>query len=311
MNKIAFVFPGQGSQYVGMGEDIYNNFDIAKEVFDKASEVLGYDMKELCFNSSDEKLRITEYTQPSILAVSYAIFKVLQEKGIKPDAVAGLSLGEYSALTCVNGIEFEDALQIVTKRGKLMQEEVPQGKGTMAAILGLENEKVELACEKASKLGVVQAVNYNCPGQLVIAGEVKAVEKAAEISKEYGAKKIIMLSVSAPFHTSLLFGAGEKLKKELEKINFKEFDIPLVNNVKATYNRGTEDTLDALVKQVSNPVRWEESIRLLIEDGIDTFIEVGPKKSLGKFIKKISKDVIILNVEDMSSLEKTLGTLRG
>jgi len=310
MNKIAFVFPGQGSQYVGMGEDIYNNFDIAKEVFDKASDVLGYDMKELCFNSSDEKLKITEYTQPSILTVSYAIFKVLQEKGIKPEAVAGLSLGEYSALTCVGGIDFGDALKIVTKRGKLMQEEVPQGKGTMAAILGLENKKVELACKKASKLGVVQAVNYNCPGQLVIAGEVKAVEKAAEISKEYGAKKIIMLSVSAPFHTSLLAGAGEKLGKEIEKINLKEFDIPLVNNVKATYNKGKEDTLDALVKQVSNPVRWEESIRLLIKDGIDTFIEVGPKKSLGKFIKKISKDVIILNVEDMASLEKTLGILR-
>lgn len=306
MRKIAFVFPGQGAQVPGMGKEIYDEFAIAREVFGVASETLGYDMADLCFVGSEEQLKMTEYTQPSILTVSYAIAKVLEEKGIVPECVAGLSLGEYSALTCAGALNFSEALHIVTKRGQYMQEAVPVGVGTMAAILGLSNEKVELACELASKVGIVQAVNYNCPGQLVIAGEVAAVEKAVEIAKESGAKKAVMLPVSVPFHTSLLDSAGERLKVELEKIRIEELKIPLVNNVYADYSQNAAETLNVLVKQVSNPVRWDESIQLMIDDGVDTFIEVGPGKSLGKFIKRISKEVTVLNVEDLASLEKTL-----
>ena len=306
MSKIAFVFPGQGAQVPGMGKEIYDEFAIAREVFGVASETLGYDMADLCFVGSEEQLKMTEYTQPSILTVSYAIAKVLEDKGIVPECVAGLSLGEYSALTCAGALNFSEALHIVTKRGQYMQEAVPVGVGTMAAILGLSNEKVELACEMASKVGIVQAVNYNCPGQLVIAGEVAAVEKAVEIAKESGAKKAIILPVSVPFHTSLLDSAGERLKVDLEKITIKELKIPLVNNVYADYNQSVEETLNVLVKQVSNPVKWDESIERMIKDGVDTFIEVGPGKSLGKFIKRISKEVVILNVEDLASLEKTL-----
>jgi [acyl-carrier-protein] S-malonyltransferase len=309
MGKIAFVFPGQGAQHLGMGKEIYDEFQVARDVFDQASEALGYDMAELCFHSSEDKLKLTEYTQPSILTVSYAIAKVLEEKGIVPEAVAGLSLGEYSALTVAGALDFADALKLVTKRGQFMQEAVPVGKGTMAAILGLSNEAVEKACEDASEIGVVQAVNYNCPGQLVIAGEVAAVERAVELAKNNGAKKAILLPVSVPFHTSLLENAGVRLKGELEKVTIKPLNVPLVNNVHADFNKSEKETLDVLVDQVSHPVRWEESINKMIADGVDTFIEVGPDKSLCKFIKRISKEAAKLNVEDLASLEKTLKAL--
>ncbi len=307
MRKIAFVFPGQGAQYVGMGQELANEYPVANEVFEQASEAIGYDMKELCFNSSVEELKLTEKTQPSILTASIAVYKVLLEKGITPEGVAGLSLGEYSALVATGVLDFSDAVKVVRQRGKYMQEEVPAGIGGMAAVLGLDGTLVEEACKETE--GVVEPANYNCPGQLVIAGEVKAVEAAAEKCREKGAKKVVMLPVSAPFHTSMLKGAGIKLSEEFNSISFKPMTYPVVANVTADYVTTHEDVRSLLIDQVSSPVMWENSIKKMVEDGFDTFIEVGPGKALSKFIKKISRDVTILNVEDVKSLEKTLEKL--
>ena len=309
MGKTAIVFPGQGAQYVGMGQAFAENFPVSKEVFESASQAMGYDMEALCFDSSDEELRKTENTQPSILTACIAIYKALEEKGVVADGFAGLSLGEYAALVAAGAMPFENAVKVVRKRGQYMQEEVPMGVGGMAAILGLENAKVIEACEKASSEGVVEPANFNCPAQLVIAGEVGAVEKAVEICKEMGAKKAVMLPVSAPFHTSMLKGAGDKLAKELESVEFLPLEKPVVGNVEADYIASENDIKDLLIRQVSNPVRWDESIQRMINDGYDTFIEVGPGKSLSKFIKRISKDVKILNVEDPTTLDKTLEKL--
>lgn len=309
MRKIAFVFPGQGAQYVGMGEELSKEYKVAKEVFESASEAIGYDMEELCFRSSDEELKQTEKTQPSILTASYAAYKVLVENGIKPDGVAGLSLGEYSALVASGVIDFKDAVRVVRQRGKYMQEEVPAGVGTMAAILGLSSKDVEDACKEASDIGVVEPANYNCPNQLVIAGEVKSVERAVEICKQKGAKKAVMLPVSAPFHTSMLKGAGEKLSMDLDGLNFNEFNYPLIANVTAEFVGDKSSVKKLLVDQVSSPVLWENSIKRMIEDGYNTFVEVGPGKALSKFIKKISRDVDIFNVEDVASLKKTIEEL--
>lgn len=309
MSKIAFVFPGQGSQYVEMGKEFAENFECASKVFDAASEALGYDMKKMCFEGPEEELKKTEITQPTILTASYAAYKVLEEKGIKPEMVAGLSLGEYSALVAAGVMNFEDAVRVVRKRGKYMQEEVPMGVGTMAAILGLGDDGVLEACKHGSQIGVCEPANFNCPKQLVIAGEVKAVESAVEKAKELGAKKAVMLPVSAPFHTSMLIGAGEKLASELEAVSIQEFDVPVVANVNADYYASKDVVKDLLIQQVSNPVRWEASVQKMIEDGVDTFVEVGPGKALSKFIKRISKEVKILNVENLESLEKTLSQL--
>lgn len=306
MRKIAFVFPGQGAQYVGMGQELAENYPVAKAIFEKASDAMGYDMEELCFNSSAEALKLTENTQPSILTASIAAYEVLKSKGITPAGFAGLSLGEYSALVASGVMNFSDAVRVVRKRGMYMQEEVPAGIGGMAAILGLEGSLVEEACREASNTGVVEPANYNCPGQLVIAGELKAVEDAVEKCKEKGAKKAVMLPVSAPFHTSMLKGAGEKLSLELDHLSYEPFEYPLVANVTADYVKSHEDVKSLLIDQVSSPVLWENSIKKMVEDGYDTFIEIGPGKALSKFIKKISRDVDILNVEDMKSLEKTL-----
>ncbi|SHJ65913.1 ACP S-malonyltransferase [Tepidibacter formicigenes] len=315
MGKIAFVFPGQGSQYVGMGKDIYENYESARKIFDKANEVLHMDLKSIMFEGPDKDITKTENTQPAILTLSVALLEVLKEKlNLNFDACAGLSLGEYSALVAADAISFEEAVKLVKKRGKYMQEAVPQGVGTMAAILGLEREILIDALKEASKEGIVEAANFNSPGQIVISGEIKAVEKAAQICKEKGAKKAVILKVSAPFHSSMLIKAGENLKKELDNIEFNSLQVPVVTNVTANYVK-KEDIKDLLVKQVSSSVLWEDSIERLINDGFDTFVEIGPGKTLKGFINKISRKlkikVNIYNVENTDTLEKFINDIRG
>ncbi len=309
MSKIAFIFPGQGAQYVGMGKQIVDAYPKANEVFEQASEAVGYDMKKLVFESDEETLKITENTQPAIFTVSMACMQPLLENGIKPDVAAGLSLGEYSAHVAAGTISLMDAAAVLKKRGKFMQEAVPIGVGMMAAIIGLQDDDVIDCCNDAASYGIVEPVNFNCPGQIVIAGEVKAVEKAMELCKEKGAKRAVPLAVSAPFHSRLLKSAGEKLAKELEKIKFNEMKLPVVSNVNASYVTDCSIVKDLLVKQVSSPVLWEKSVRNMIENGVDTFVEIGPGKVLSGFVKKINKEVNTYNVEDLDSLNKTLSAL--
>ncbi|MCI5604200.1 MAG: ACP S-malonyltransferase [Clostridia bacterium] len=306
MGKLAFVFAGQGAQAVGMGKELAENFDVAMKTFDEASEALGFDIKDMIWNGDKETLMITENTQPTIVTMSVAALRVLQEKGIKPDVVAGLSLGEYTAHIASGSMNFEDGVRLVKKRGKYMQEEVPVGKGAMAAILALTADEVRECCEEASKVGVCTGANFNCPGQIVVSGEVAAVEKCCELAKAKGAKRAMLLPVSAPFHCELLIGAGEKLAKELENVEIGDMQIPVITNVTADYVGSKEDIKPLLIKQVSSSVLWEDTIRKMLADGVDTFVEVGPGKALSGFIKKITKDVNVYNVEDMASLEKTL-----
>jgi len=309
MGKIAFVFPGQGAQAVGMGKQICDNFKSAMDVFEEASESLGFDVKKMVFEGDIETLKITENTQPTILTTSIACLMPLIEKGIKPDIVAGLSLGEYSALVAAGTISFKEAVALVKKRGKYMQEAVPIGVGTMAAILGLENQDVIDCCKEASSEGIVEPANFNCPGQVVVAGEIKAVEKAVELSKAKGAKRSMVLPVSAPFHCSMLKPAGEKLAAELANISLNDIKYPLVTNVTAEVITDSNKVKDLLIRQVSSPVLWENSVRTMLENGVDTFIEIGPGKALSGFVKKISKEVRVFNVEDMDSLNKTFQEL--
>lgn len=309
MSKTAFLFAGQGAQAVGMGKELYDNFDCAKKVFDEASEALGFDIKDMIFNGDDETLKITENTQPTIVTMSTAALRVLEEKGVNADVVAGLSLGEYTAHIASGSIEFSDGVRLVKKRGKYMQEEVPVGKGAMAAIIGLETADVISACEEASKLGICSPANFNCPGQIVVSGEVNAVEKCCEIAKEKGAKRALIMPVSAPFHCSMLIGAGEKLQRELDSVTVSDMNIPVITNVTADYVPSKDDIKPLLVRQVSSSVRWEDSIRKMIADGVDTFIEIGPGKTLSGFLRRIDKTKASYNVEDMASLEKTLAGL--
>lgn len=311
MGKTAFIFSGQGAQYVGMGKNLYDNFSTARRIFDEADEVLKEKISKLCFEGPNEKLQETVNTQPAILTHSVACCFVLKEEGVIPDVVAGLSLGEYSALVASESLEFSQAVPLVKKRGKFMQEAVPIGKGTMAAILGLEREQVIKICELASTEGVVEAANFNCPGQIVVAGEVKAVNKAVNLAKAKGAKKAVMLPVSAPFHCSLLKPAADNLAKELENVVIKDSKIPVVSNVNADYTNEGKKVRELLIKQVNSPVLWEDCIKKMINSGVDTFVEVGPGKALSSFVKKIDKTLKVSNVEDTESLYNTIKNLGG
>lgn len=301
MSKIAFIFPGQGAQYCGMGQDFYEKTAIGKEVYDKASELLGFSVPELCFEKND-RLDITEYTQAAMVTTSIAMMRVLEaEKGIKPFVAAGLSLGEYCALAAAGVMSDEDAIKTVRQRGILMQEAVPQGVGAMAAILSLEASEIE---EVLRDMEGVQIANYNCPGQIVISGRKEMVEKANEKLLSAGAKRAIMLNVSGPFHSEMLRGAGEKLGEVLDKVDINKPVIPYVSNVTAQYVTEKDEVKDLLKKQVSSSVRWQQSVETMLADGVDTFIEIGPGKTLAGFIKKIRRDVTVLNIEKMEDLEK-------
>lgn len=310
MGKTAFIFSGQGAQKIGMGRELCDNFRCADAVFDEASQALGYDIKEMIFDGDADTLMITENTQPAIVTMSTAALRVLEENGVSADVVAGLSLGEYSAHVASGSMEFADAVRLVRKRGRFMQEEVPVGVGAMAAVIGLDNEKVVECCREASELGVCTPANFNCPGQISVSGEKAAVEKCCELAKAAGAKRALILPVSAPFHCELLKGAGEKLSAELESVPLSDMKIPLITNVTADYVGSVDEIKPLLAAQVSGSVLWEASIRRMLADGVDTFIEVGPGKTLSGFVKKTASDVTILNVEDMASLEKTLEAVK-
>ncbi|MEX6586875.1 MULTISPECIES: ACP S-malonyltransferase [Paraclostridium] len=304
MGKVALVFPGQGAQYVGMANDIYNNDDIAKKIIDEAERSVGINLKKIMFEGSDEELAKTENTQPAIVTHSIALFESLKDKiDLKYDACLGLSLGEYSALVAADAMDFNDAVAVVKKRGKYMQESVPLGKGTMAAILGLDREKVNEVIEQVDN-GIIEVANYNSPGQIVISGETGTVKDSISLFKENGAKKAVVLNVSAPFHSSMLEPAGLKLKKELDDIKLRKCKVSVVSNVNADYY--TDNYKDLLVSQVSSSVLWEDSIEKLINEGFDTFIEIGPGKVLKGFINKISKknkvDTKVYNIDNMESM---------
>lgn len=306
LGKVAFVFPGQGAQYVGMGRDLAEQYPQFRRYFDEASEVLGFDLARLCFEGPEERLQETANTQPAILTVSVATLALLRERGLEPDVVAGLSLGEYTALVAAGVLEFRQAVDLVRRRGIYMQEAVPLGEGTMAAILGLESQAVEEICRQARDVGWVEPANYNCPGQVVIAGHVAAVEKAVRLAQEAGAARAVILPVSAPFHCKLLAPAGERLARDLQAVPLAPARIPVVANVTADYVREPEAIRELLIRQVSSPVRWEESVRRMMADGVDTFVEVGPGRTLSGFVRRIDRKLRVFNVEDNQSLVKLL-----
>jgi [acyl-carrier-protein] S-malonyltransferase len=306
MSGLALVFPGQGSQQVGMGKSIAEGFPEAREVFDLADRTLGFSLSRLCFEGPADELKLTENTQPAILTTSVALYRVLAAKGIEPDYVAGHSLGEYSALVAASGLRLEDAVGLVRSRGRYMQEAVPLGEGAMAAVLGLSADEVEAVCREASQGEVVEPANLNAPGQTVIAGHTAAVERAGVKAKERGAKRVIPLPVSAPCHCRLMRPAQERLQRDLSGVPFFDPRVPLISNVDAKPVRTGAEVVDALVRQVSSPVRWEESVRYLVGRGVDQFVEVGPGKVLSGLVRKVADQARVVSVEDPSGVERLL-----
>lgn len=305
MKKIAFIFPGQGSQYVGMGKDFYETFPCAKEMIDLAEKVSGIPMKELLFEEN-ENINITKYTQIAMLADELAIWSVLREKGLESVVNAGLSLGEYAALVASGVMTPEDAFRVVAKRGEYMQEAVPTG-GAMTAVLGADTAVIEKICEETE--GIVSIANYNCPGQIVITGEQQAVDAAAAALKEAGAKRCTPLNVSGPFHSAMLLPAGEKLAAELEHVEIHEIAVPYITNVTADYVTDPSQVKELLKKQLSSSVRWQQSVERMIADGVEAFIEIGPKKSLCGFMKRIDKTVPAYHVDKVTDLDSVLSEL--
>jgi len=306
MSKLAFLFPGQASQYPGMGRDLAENFPESRAVFDEADAALGFSISKLCFEGSEDDLKLTENTQPAILTVSVATYRALEARGVTPNFVAGHSLGEYSALVAAGALDFPAAVKLVRKRGRYMQEAVPAGEGAMAAILGLSPADVAEVCKKAAAGEVVSPANLNSPEQTVIAGSAAAVKRAVETASQSGAKRAVVLAVSAPFHCSLLMPAQQRLEADLRAAAFGPLRFPLITNVDAEAITSGEEARDALVRQVTLPVRWHESVREMIDQGVNIFVEVGPGKVLSGLLRQIDRSVRCLNVEDSASLRATI-----
>jgi [acyl-carrier-protein] S-malonyltransferase len=303
MGAVAFIFPGQGSQTVGMGKDLWNNFTEAREVFEEADDALGFSISSLCFEGPQASLNLTSNTQPAILTVSIAALRVLEYRvGIEPNCFAGHSLGEYAALIAAQALTFCDGVTTVQKRGQYMQEAVPEGEGGMAAILGLERDAVETACKTATGGAVVTAANFNCPGQIVISGQIDALWRAMSLAEEMGARRIVSLPVSAPFHCALMIPAGKRLEEHLEGVSISELTRPVITNVEAVENHDAGRVKELLVKQVSHPVLWEDSVRTMLAQGVDTFVEIGPGKVLSGLVRKIDRSASVISVEDTKGL---------
>jgi [acyl-carrier-protein] S-malonyltransferase len=302
--SLAYVFPGQGSQYPGMGKDLAENFSVARQVFEEVDDAVGFKLSRLCFEGPAEELQLTENTQPAILSVSIAAVRSLRANGFPlPDFVAGHSLGEYSALVAAGAISLVDAVRTVRSRGRYMQEAVPVGTGAMAAVLGAELSDIENVCAKASEGEICSPANINAPNQVVIAGHATAIDRAVEGMKEIGAKRVVRLNVSAPFHCALMKPAQDRLAVDLKQLAFNDLAVPVVTNVDASITRDAGEVCEALIRQVSSPVRWLQSMTLLIEQGISTFVEVGPGKVLSGLMRQINREVSCFSVEDAASLQ--------